>query len=317
MMSDRLKIIFAGTPYFAAPTLQILNDSGFDIQYVLTQPDQKSGRGLRFNASPVKQLAEKLNIPIYQPETLKNTDVFKKIKSIEADIMVVAAYGLIIPKDILELFDGNVFNVHASLLPKWRGAAPIHRAIENGDKEIGITIMGVEERLDAGPMYRKVAIKNDQKLTTGELTQILAFKGAEAMRDLINDFEKSESVTFQIQDESEATYAKKILKEEAQINLNDSADIFVRKSLAFNPFPGIQSKFRGKLIKFWRTKKTSFIHDNNIEPGVLLKKNNNLYLRLINEFVEIEELQVEGKKKMFAKEFISGYKLEQPENLDE
>jgi len=317
MMSDRLKIIFAGTPYFAAPTLQILNDSGFDIQYVLTQPDQKSGRGLRLNASPVKQLAEKLNIPIYQPETLKNTDVFKKIKSIEADIMVVAAYGLIIPKDILELFDGNVFNVHASLLPKWRGAAPIHRAIENGDKEIGITIMGVEERLDAGPMFRKVAIKNDQKLTTGELTEILAFKGAEAMRDLINDFEKSESVTSQIQDESEATYAKKILKEEAQINLNDSADIFVRKSLAFNPFPGIQSKFRGKLIKFWRTKKTSFIHNNNIEPGVLLKKNHNLYLSLINEFVEIEELQVEGKKKMFAKEFISGYKLEQPENLDE
>jgi methionyl-tRNA formyltransferase len=316
MMSDRLKIIFAGTPYFAAPTLQILNDSGFDIQYVLTQPDQKSGRGLRFNASPVKQLAEKLNIPIYQPETLKNTDVFKKIKSIEADIMVVAAYGLIIPKDILELFDGNVFNVHASLLPKWRGAAPIHRAIENGDKEIGITIMGVEERLDAGPMYRKVAIKNDQKLTTGELTEILAFKGAEAMRDLINDFEKSESVTFQIQDESEATYAKKILKEEAQINLNDSADIFVRKSLAFNPFPGIQSKFRGKLIKFWRAKKTSFIH-NNIEPGILLKKNHNLYLRLINEFVEIEELQVEGKKKMFSEEFISGYKLEQPEKLDE
>jgi len=316
-MSDRLKIIFAGTPYFAVPTLQILNHSGFDIKCVLTQPDQKSGRGLRFNASPVKQLAKKLNIPIYQPETLKNTDVFKKIKSIEADIMVVAAYGLIIPKDILELFDGNVFNVHASLLPKWRGAAPIHRAIENGDKEIGITIMGVEERLDAGPMFRKVAIKNDQKLTTGELTEILAFKGAEAMRDLINDFEKSESVTSQIQDESEATYAKKILKEEAQINLNDSADIFVRKSLAFNPFPGIQSKFRGKLIKFWRTKKTSFIHNNNIEPGVLLKKNHNLYLSLINEFVEIEELQVEGKKKMFAKEFISGYKLEQPENLDE
>ena len=317
MMSDRLKIIFAGTPYFAVPTLQILNDSGFDIQCVLTQPDQKSGRGLKFNPSPVKQLAEKLSIPIYQPETLKNTDVFEKIKSIEADIMVVAAYGLIIPKDILELFDGNVFNVHASLLPKWRGAAPIHRAIENGDKEIGITIMGVEERLDAGPMFRKIAIKNDQKLTTGELTEILAFKGAEAMRDLINDFEKSESVTSQIQDESEATYAKKILKEEAQINLNDSADIFVRKSLAFNPFPGIQSKFRGKLIKFWRTKKTSFIHDNNIEPGVLLKKNYNLYLRLINEFVEIEELQVEGRKKMFAKEFISGYKLEQPENLDE
>ena len=316
-MSDRLKIIFAGTPYFAVPTLQILNDSGFDIKCVLTQPDQKSGRGLRFNASPVKQLAEKLNIPIYQPETLKNTDVFEKIKSIEADIMVVAAYGLIIPKDILELFDGNVFNVHASLLPKWRGAAPIHRAIENGDKEIGITIMGVEERLDSGPMYRKVAIKNDQKLTTGELTEILAFKGAEAMRDLINDFEKSESVTSQIQDESEATYAKKILKEEAQINLNDSADIFVRKSLAFNPFPGVQSKFRGKLIKFWRAKKTSFTIDNNIEPGVLFKNNHNLYLRLHNEIVEIEELQVEGKKKMFSKEFISGYKLEQPENLDE
>ena len=317
MMSKRLTIIFAGTPYFAVPTLQILNDSGFDIKGVLTQPDQKSGRGLKFNASPIKQLAEKLNIPIYQPKTLKNTDFIEKIKSIEADIMVVAAYGLIIPKDILELFNSKVFNVHASLLPKWRGAAPIHRAIENGDKEIGITIMGVEERLDSGPMYRKVAIKNDQKLTTGELTEILAFKGAEAMRDLINDFEKSESLAYQIQDESKVTYAKKILKEEAQINLNDSADIFVRKSLAFNPFPGVQSKFRGKLIKFWRAKKTSFTIDNNIEPGVLFKNNHNLYLRLHNEIVEIKELQVEGKKKMFSKEFISGYKLEQPENLDE
>jgi methionyl-tRNA formyltransferase len=316
-MSNKLTIIFAGTPYFAVPTLQILNDSGFEIKCVLTQPDQKSGRGLKFNPSPVKQLAEKLSIPIYQPETLKNTDVFEKIKSIEADIMVVAAYGLIIPKDILELFNSKVFNVHASLLPKWRGAAPIHRAIENGDKEIGITIMGVEERLDSGPMYRKVAIQNDQKLTTGELTEILAFKGAKAMRDLINDFEKLESLTYQIQDESKVTYAKKILKEEAQINLNDSADIFVRKSLAFNPFPGVQSKFRGKLIKFWRAKKTSFTIDNNIEPGVLFKNNHNLYLRLHNELVEIEELQVEGKKKMFAKEFISGYKLEQPENLDE
>lgn len=316
-MSDSLKIIFAGTPYFAVPTLQILNDSGFDIKCVLTQPDQKSGRGLKFNPSPVKQLAEKLNLPIYQPETLKNTDVIEKIKSIEADIMVVAAYGLIIPKDILEKFNGNVFNVHASLLPKWRGAAPIHRAIENGDKEIGITIMGVEERLDSGPMYRKVAIQNNQKLTTGELTEILAYKGAEAMRDLINDFGKLESLNYQIQDESKVTYAKKILKEEAQINLNDSADIFVRKSLAFNPFPGVQSKFRGKLIKFWRAKKTSFTIDNNIDPGVLFKNNHNLYLRLHNEIVEIKELQVEGKKKMFSKEFISGYKLEQPENLDE
>jgi len=316
-MRNRLTIIFAGTPFFAVPTLQILNDSGFDIKCVLTQPDQKSGRGLRFNASPVKQLAEKLNIPIYQPETLKNTDVIEMIKSIEADIMVVAAYGLIIPKDILELFDGKVFNVHASLLPKWRGAAPIHRAVENGDKEIGITIMGVEERLDSGPMYRKVTIQNDLKLTTGELTEILAYKGAEAMRDLINDYEKSESLTSQIQDESEVTYANKVLKEEAQINLNDSADIFVRKSLAFNPFPGIQSKFRGKLIKFWRAKKTSFTIDNNIEPGVLFKNNHNLYLRLHNELVEIDELQIEGKKKMFSKEFISGYKLEQPEKLDE
>ena len=200
-MSKRLTIIFAGTPYFAVPTLQILNDSGFEIRGVLTQPDQKSGRGLKFNASPIKQLAEKLNIPIYQPETLKNTTAIEKIKSIEADIMVVAAYGLIIPKDILELFNGNIFNVHASLLPKWRGAAPIHRAIENGDKEIGITIMGVEERLDSGPMYRKVAIKNDQKLTTGELTEILAYKGAETMRDLINDYEKSKSLISQTQDE--------------------------------------------------------------------------------------------------------------------
>ncbi len=171
------------------------------------------------------------------------------------------------------------------------------------------------------------AVKARKSFDIGDETKIWAFshicKGAKIGKNCIigegvyigNNVEIGDNV--KIQNESEVTYANKILKEEAQINLNDSADIFVRKSLAFNPFPGIQSKFRGKLIKFWRAKKTSFIHDNYIKPGALLKKNHNLYLRLLNEFVEIEELQVEGKKKMFAKEFISGYKLEQPENLDE
>ena len=155
-MNKKLKIVFAGTPQFAVPTLERISNVSFEIICVLTQPDSKAGRGMRTAPSHVKNAANKLGLLIMQPQSLNSPEVFNTIKDLKADILVVAAYGLIIPEEILNLFHKGCFNVHASLLPRWRGAAPIHRAIESGDNKIGVTIMKVVSKLDAGPMIRKI-----------------------------------------------------------------------------------------------------------------------------------------------------------------
>ena len=164
MKHKKLKIIFAGTPEFAVPTLSTLNKEGHIISLVITQPDSKSGRGMNLQSSPVKQMAKELDIPIFQPEKLTDTNVFNKLKHVNADLLVVAAYGLIIPSKILDIFSKGTYNVHASLLPSWRGAAPIHRAIEAGDSKIGVTIMSVVPKLDAGDTIRKESVNLDTKI---------------------------------------------------------------------------------------------------------------------------------------------------------
>ena len=166
-MDNYLKIIFAGTPEFSVPTLNELNTDFCKVIYVLTQPDKKSGRGMKNSYSPVKKIALKKNIPILQPTSLKENNVFESIKASNADILIVVAYGLIIPKKILALFPLGCYNVHASLLPRWRGAAPIHRAIEAGDQATGVTIMKVVEKLDAGPMLKSQSVHLGKNITTG------------------------------------------------------------------------------------------------------------------------------------------------------
>ena len=186
-MNKKLKIVFAGTPKFAVPTLEIISNASFEIICVLTQPDRKAGRGMKKIPSHVKNAANKLGLPIMQPQSLKSLEVFNAIKDLKADILVVAAYGLIIPEKILNLFHKGCLNVHASLLPRWRGAAPIQRSIMNLDNETGISIMKINEELDSGPVSNIYKIKLDQKLNAKEVSEKLSLLAADKILDCVDD----------------------------------------------------------------------------------------------------------------------------------
>jgi methionyl-tRNA formyltransferase len=309
-MNKKLKIIFAGTPQFAVPTLERISNISFEIICVLTQPDRKAGRGMKTIPSHVKNTANKLGLPIMQPQSLKNPEVFNAIKDLKADILVVAAYGLIIPEKILNLFDKGCFNVHASLLPRWRGAAPIHRAIENGDNQIGVTIMKVVSKLDAGPMIRKISLDLSIQSTTGEMTGLMALKGAELMVEVLEDIAEGNEITSTIQDETKVTYANKINKTEGKLNLDDSPDKLVRKIKAFNPYPGITYKFRRKIFKIWDALSIHLSPIKNSSPGDLISIDKKLILVLNHGALELFEVQLEGANKISGKEFIKRYSLD-------
>ena len=309
-MNKKLKIIFAGTPQFAVPTLERISNVSFEIICVLTQPDRKAGRGMKTIPSHVKNTANKLGLLIMKPQSLKNPEIFNAIKDLKADILVVAAYGLIIPEKILNLFDKGCFNVHASILPRWRGAAPIHRAIENGDNQIGVTIMKVVSKLDAGPMIRKISLDLSTQSTTGEMTGLMALKGAELMLKVLEDIAKGNEITSTIQDETKVTYANKINKTEGKLNLDDSPDKLVRKIKAFNPYPGITYKFRRKIFKIWDALSIHLSPIKNSSPGDLISIDKKLILVLNHGALELFEVQLEGANKISGKEFIKRYSLD-------
>ena len=305
MSNKKLKIIFAGTPEFSVPTLNALYEAEYQILLVLTQPDRKSGRGMYLKSSPVKQKAKEYNIPIFQPNSLNSEDAFKKIKKINADILIVAAYGLIIPTKILDIFFKGSYNVHASLLPAWRGAAPIHRAIEAGDSKIGVTIMSVAPKLDTGDMIKKKSIDLEEGLTSGEMTKVISKLGAELMISVVNDIDVNKPLKFTKQDESITSYAKKISKSEARVIWKDTtSEVIIRKINAFNPFPGVFCNFRGKILKIWQARKGNKIKKGT--PGKLYpdSEKNSLFITTADGVIEIKEIQLEGKRKMTAKEFI-------------
>ena len=206
-----MKIIFAGTPEFAVPALQALIDAGFDVVMVLTQPDRPAGRGMQLKASPVKQLALQHNLNIFQPESLKTAEVQAQIAAVQADVMIVAAYGLIISTVVLNMFKG-CYNIHASLLPRWRGAAPIHRALLAGDAETGVTIMEVVPALDAGAMISKGVVPITDADTTQTLHDTLSKIGADLMVQAMRDLAKNGALPAMPQDESLVTYAHKLEK---------------------------------------------------------------------------------------------------------
>ena len=316
MANKKLKIIFAGTPEFSVPTLSTLYKEGYKISLVLTQPDRKAGRGMHLKSSPVKQKAKEYDIPVFQPDNLNNEDAFRRIRDVNADILIVAAYGLIIPSKILNIFIKGSYNVHASLLPAWRGAAPIHRAIEAGDSNIGVTIMSVAPKLDTGDMVRKKSIDLKKELTTGEMTEIISKLGAELMISVVNDIEVSNPLNLTKQDESMTTYARKISKLEARVIWKDvRSEMLIRKINAFNPFPGVFCNFRGKILKIWRA-----TIENDFEKGTPGKlyvdpEKNNLFITTADGAIKIKEIQLEGKRKMTAKEFIITSKITSEEFL--
>ena len=248
MSADTPKIIFAGTPEFAAVALQALIDDGQNIVAVYTQPDRPAGRGRKLTASPVKQLAAANGIPVEQPASLKDESAIAQLSGYEADIMIVAAYGLLLPQAVLGIPRLGCINIHASLLPRWRGAAPIQRAILAGDSETGITIMQMDAGLDTGDMLLKIPTPINNDDTTGSLHDRLAKTGAEAivktMTLLINNQLEATK-----QDEQAATYASKLLKQEAWIDWSNSASQIDRQVRAFSPWPIAQSMLDDKVIR--------------------------------------------------------------------
>ena len=315
-MKNYLKIIFAGTPEFSVPTLIALNTPFSKVTHVLTQPDKKSGRGMKHSYSPVKKIALSLDIPVLQPLTLKDNNVNKTLEKCEADILVVVAYGLIIPSKILALFPMGCYNVHASLLPRWRGAAPIHRAIEFGDRTTGVTIMKVIEKLDAGPMLVSKSIDLEGNMTTGEVTETLANLGATLMSQVVSSIQKKETISMVKQNEALATYAKKINKLEARLNISRSPEIILRKINSLNPHPGATIIFRNKILKVWRAALSENKDmDKKMTIGELYIYDDELLLKLENGVIKIIELQPEGKNRMDARSFISGYKIDKIEKI--
>ncbi|MCW3150439.1 methionyl-tRNA formyltransferase [Stutzerimonas stutzeri] len=243
-----MRIVFAGTPEFAAQHLQALLDAGKSIIAVYTQPDRPAGRGQKLTPSPVKQLALQHGIPVYQPQTLRDPAAQAELAALQADLMVVVAYGLILPQAVLDMPRLGCINSHASLLPRWRGAAPIQRAIEAGDSESGVTVMQMEAGLDTGPMLLKVSTPISADDTGGTLHDRLAVLGSQAVVQAI-DALAAGSLVPEAQDDSLATYAHKLSKDEARIDWTRPAVELERLVRAFNPWPICHSMLNGETLK--------------------------------------------------------------------
>jgi methionyl-tRNA formyltransferase len=241
------KIIFAGTPEFAVPSLQALVANGYPVTAVYTQPDRPAGRGRKLQASPVKQAAGA--IPVYQPESLKNPQAQAELAALQADLMIVIAYGLILPQAVLDMPRHGCINVHASLLPRWRGAAPIQRALLAGDRETGITIMRMEAGLDTGPMLQQAVCPILDEDTGASLHDRLAELGA---RTLIESLRAWDNLQAQVQDDSLSTYARKLDKNEARLDWQNSAEQLARQVRAFNPWPVTQAQVAGMELRIWQ-----------------------------------------------------------------
>jgi methionyl-tRNA formyltransferase len=322
-----MKIIFAGTPEFAVPALQALLDAAsrpadlisdnfkhekFEIVMVLTQPDRPAGRGMQLKASPVKQLALQHNLNIFQPESLKPADVQAQIAAVNADVMIVAAYGLIIPTVVLNLFTKGCYNIHASLLPRWRGAAPIHRALLAGDVETGVTIMEVVPALDAGNMISKGVVKITEADTTQTLHDKLAKIGADLMVQAMRDLIKNGKLPSEPQDESLVTYAHKLEKAEAAIDWKKSAVEISRQVRGFNPFPVATAQFRGETCRIWFASaniSASAGTHHYAQGGIVHIEHGlqpNIHAACGDGVLIISELQMPGGKRQTAQQFVQG-----------
>jgi methionyl-tRNA formyltransferase len=302
-----LKIIFAGTPAFAAKHLEALIDSEHEILAVYTQPDRPSGRGKKMLASPVKQLAAKHHIPVQQPMTLKNTGAQDTLNAFDADLMIVVAYGLILPERVLNLFPRGCINVHASLLPRWRGAAPIQRAIVAGDTKSGVTIMQMDAGLDTGDMLYKVACDILPEDTGETLHDRLLTLGGEALLKTLTLLDQDQ-ITPEKQNGEDSTYAKKLSKAEANIDWSEPADLVTRKIRAFNAWPVAYSYFDTTCVRIWAAEKSN--HQHNAAPGTIIEQDKKtLVVACGDASVSITHLQLPGGKMLPIQAVLNGNRL--------
>jgi len=306
-----MRIVFAGTPHFAAASLRALVDAGHEVPLVLTQPDRPAGRGMKLAESDVKQLSQRRNLPVFQPQSLRDDAVTQRIAETRSEAMVVAAYGLILPRPVLDAFPLGCINVHASLLPRWRGAAPIQRAILAGDRETGISIMRMEQGLDTGPVYlmQRIPIAADD--TAGSLHDKLAALGARCIVESLPGIARG-SLSSQAQLQNGVTYAAKISKADAVLDWSADAADLERRVRAFNPFPGASTTWRGEAVKVWSAAPAA----GHGEPGTVLRASEEgIVVACGNAALRLDQLQRAGGRRLGATEFLRGAALVAGERL--
>ncbi|MDP5008205.1 MAG: methionyl-tRNA formyltransferase [Glaciimonas sp.] len=312
-----MKIIFAGTPEFAAVALKSLYDAGHEIVLVLTQPDRPAGRGMQLHASAVKQFALAHNIPVTQPVSLrldgKYPDIAKQahdlLNATPHDVMVVAAYGLILPTSVLSIPPRGCLNIHGSLLPRWRGAAPIHRAIESGDLETGITIMQMDQGLDTGAMLLIEKVPMFETDTTGSLHDKLAELGAKMIVEALQKMQTG-VLPATVQPEVGVTYAAKITKEEAALDFTLSAEVLARKIRAVNPFPAAHAAFGGVTLKIWSAEVVQA--DSMHQPAEIISADpqHGVVVACGEGALRLLELQKPGGKRLPAADFLRAFPMD-------
>ena len=292
-----------GTPEFSIPTLNKLIKNKFNILNIYTQPPKKSKRGLKVNPSPIENFSKKNKLNFRNPENLDTPEEYNIFKKLNADLAIVVAYGKLIPKNFLNLTKFGFINIHASLLPKWRGAAPIQRAIINEDKKTGVSIMKIVEELDAGPVLAFKELALDKNSTHGEIEKILSLIGADLLIENLKHIESGKA-KFYDQEHSQATYAKKIIKDESKINWNLSANKVIAHIHGLSPNPGAWFKYKEERYKVLKAIKTS----QNNKPGVVISEK--LMVACKSESIQILEIQREGKNKQTVNDFLLGKKID-------
>lgn len=309
-----MRVIFMGTPDFATGTLEEIVLAGHEVVGVVTQPDKPKGRGKNLMPTPVKEVAMKYNLPVYQPKKVRKPEFVEVLRDLKPDVIVVAAFGQIISKEILEMPKYGCINVHASLLPAYRGAAPIQWAVINGDKESGVTIMQMDEGIDTGDMIEKVVVPIDKDETGGSLFEKLSQAGAELCVKVLTDLEDGKAVREKQPEESTTPYAKMIDKKMGAIDWEKSAKEIEQLIRGLNPWPSAYTKLQGKTLKIWKAEVLE--QDSKEAPGQIAEvTKDSIAVQTGQGLLKVLELQLEGKKRMDTASFLRGYTLKEGENF--
>lgn len=302
-----MRLVFMGTPDFAVPVLEALTESKHEVVAVVTQPDKRKGRGKEMRYTPVKTAALNHGIEVYQPAKVKDEEFQNVLRDINADVIVVVAFGQILPPSIIHMPKYGCINVHASLLPKYRGAAPIQWAVIDGEKETGITTMQMDEGLDTGDMMLKEVVPVDEKETGGSLHDKLAACGGKIILETLQKVEDG-TVTYTKQDDSKSNYAKMLDKNLGKIDFTKKAVEIERLIRGLNPWPSAYTKLNGKTLKIWDA---DVLEGENETPGKIVNiTKDQIWISTGEGILAVNELQLEGKKRMNTEDFLRGYKME-------